>query len=102
MRFGFGERTGESEEGGLDQYEDGHVDVSQKAFKHAVERFPSEAPAGAVALRLAETAGVDLADHVESAGAAPDWEALHESVSEIDGVGEETADAVLETLQESL
>jgi len=48
VRFGFGEKTGETEKGGLDQYENGHVEVSGTALKHAIEQYPDEPPRQAV------------------------------------------------------
>lgn len=48
VRFGFGEKTGETEKGGLDQYEYGHVEVSGTALKHAIEQYPDQPPKQAV------------------------------------------------------
>lgn len=101
-RYGFGEKTGETEFGGLAQYEHGVVEFSEKASKHATQKYPKESPAGAVALELAAVGGVDLADYADADGPTVDFEALHEAVGAIDGVGEETADAVIETLQATL
>lgn len=47
-RFGFGEKTGETEKGGLAQYEHGHVEVSGSALKHAIEQYPEQPPKEAV------------------------------------------------------
>lgn len=99
VRYGFGEKTGETEKGGLSQYENGHVEVSNQAFKWASEEFPSEPPAGAVGLALARLAGVDLADHADSQSVDIDYGALAERVEEIDGVGESTAEAVVSAVQ---
>ena len=101
-RFGFGEKTGESETGGLDQYEDGHVDVSSNAFKFAVESYPGVPPAAAVGLALAEVGGIDPETFGAGEDTAPDWEALHDNLTEIDGVGEETADELMEVIQDQL
>lgn len=99
-RFGFGDVTETTEKGGTKKYENGHVEVSRNAFNHAIERFPDLPPAGAIGLTLAtDTAGVDLAAY---AGATPDWDDVRAAVQEIDGVGEETAEAVVQAMQEAL
>lgn len=51
-RFGFGEQTGTTEKGGLPQYENGHVDVSGTALKHAIEEYPQEPPKAAIGRML--------------------------------------------------
>lgn len=100
-RYGFGEQTGETEEGGLAQYENGVVEVSEKASKHATQRFTTESPAGAAALVLAEVGGVTLSDHVEPA-AVIDTEALRDALESVDGIGEETAADAVEAVTEDL
>lgn len=57
VRYGFGEKTGESEKGGLAQYEHGHIEVSGQAFRYAAEQYPSDPPAVAVGKLLAEQFG---------------------------------------------
>lgn len=100
-RYGFGEQTGTTEKGNLPQYENGEVEFTEKAAKWATQKFPTESPAGAVALALAEVGGVNLADHVDPA-AGVDWNALRDAVTEVDGVGEETAEAVVTAVQEAM
>ena len=51
-RFGFGEKTGETEKGGLAQYEHGHVEVSGSALKHAIQNYPNEPPREAIGRML--------------------------------------------------
>lgn len=96
-RYGFGEQTGVTEAGGLAQYENGVVEFSEKAAKHATQQYPKESPAGAVALALAEVGGVDLSDYAAS---EVDYAAVEEAVTEVDGVGEETAAEIIEALRE--
>lgn len=98
-RYGFGEQTGETESGGLAQYENGVVEISEKAAKHATQQHPTESPAGAVALELAEVGGVTLSDH---ATADVDRGALREALESVDGVGEETAGDALDAVTEAL
>ena len=98
-RYGFGEKTGETEAGGLAQYENGVVEFSERAAKWATQEYPRESPAGAVALALAEVGGVNLTDYAES---EVDWEAVSEAVQAVDGVGEETAADVIGSLKEAL
>lgn len=98
-RYGFGEQTGVSSEGELPQFENGHVEFSENAAKHATQQHPKESPAGAVALELAKVGGVDLEDYAEP---NVDAEAVQEAVESVDGVGEETADEVLSAIQEAI
>lgn len=101
-RYGFGEKTGESEKAGLAQFAEGHVDVSDRAFKYASSQYPSLPPAGAVGLTLAaEVAGVDLGQFGE-AEVDVDWQSVHSALTELDGIGESTADDILETVQEAV
>lgn len=51
-RFGFGEKTDESEEAGLPQFEHGHVDVSGKAIKYAIQEEPDKPPREAIGAML--------------------------------------------------
>lgn len=92
-RFGFGDKTGESSKGGLSQYENGHVEVSGKALKHAIENYPGQPPREAVGQMLAGDA--DQNTNIN-------WEDVRERVQSIDGVGEAVADDVVEKLRESL
>lgn len=98
-RYGFGEQTGESEKGGLAQYENGVVEFSEKASKHATQQYPKESPAGAVALALAKVGGVDLSDYAD---ADVDTDGLQDAVESVDGVGEETAESVVAAIEEAL
>lgn len=60
VRFGFGEKTGETEKGGLDQFENGHVEVSGTALKYAIEQYPNEPPKQAVGrLLVGDASGAD-------------------------------------------
>ena len=101
-RYGFGEQTGVTEAGGLAQYENGVVEFSEKAAKHATQQYPKESPAGAVALALAEVGGVDLSEYVEPPAPDVDTDALRASVESIDGVGEETAEKIMAALRDAL
>lgn len=101
-RYGFGEQTGVTEAGGLAQYENGVVEFSEKAAKHATQRFPKESPAGAVALALAEVGGVDLSEYASVEAAEVDTEALRDAVEGVDGVGESTADEIMAALGDIL
>lgn len=92
-RFGFGDKTGESDKGGLAQYENGHVEVSGKALKHAIENYPGEPPREAVGRMLAGDGNDSL---------TVNWNDVRADVEAVDGVGEAVADAVVEALQESL
>lgn len=97
-RYGFGEKTGSSDNG-LDQFSEGHVDISESAAKNATEEYPKESPAGAVALRLAEVGGVDLAEYADP---TVDTEALRDALTAVDGVGDETADAAVDAVTGAL
>lgn len=97
-RYGFGEKTGETESG-MEQYAEGHVEISESAAKNATEAYPKESPAGAVALRLAQVGGVDLAEYADP---TVDTEAVRDSLTAIDGVGEETASEAVAALEEEL
>lgn len=102
-RFGFGEVTEVTDKGGTKKYEKGHVEVSRNAFNHAIEEYSDVPPAGAVGLALAtETAGIDLAGYVGAGSEEPDLAALRDAVESIDGVGEETADQIMEAVTEAL
>lgn len=101
-RYGFGEKTGESEKGNLAQYENGHVEASNQAFKWATSVYPSEPPAGAIGLALCDLAGVDLADHVDVEAPEVDYEAVHESFQSVEGIGEATASELVELLQDNV
>jgi len=101
VRYGFGDKTGETEKGGLTQYQHGHLEVSGKAFKYASSQYPSLPPAGAIGLVLAvQTAGVDLSEFADSEPAEVDYEALSESLQELDGIGESLAESVLDQVRE--
>lgn len=97
-RYGFGEKTGETDSG-LAQHSDGHVEISESAAKSATEQYPKESPAGAVALRLAEVGGVDLTEYADP---DVDGAAIRDALTAVDGVGEETADDAVEALEEAL
>ena len=101
-RYGFGEKTGETEKGGLPQFENGHVGVSEQASKFATQEYPKESPAGAVALALAHVGGVDLSEYVETEGPNLDFEAMHGALTAVDGIGEEKASEAMELIQETL
>lgn len=92
-RFGFGNKTGESSKGGLAQYENGHIEVSGKALKFAIENYPGEPPREAVGQMLAgnDTESVEV-----------DWGDVRERVQSVDGVGEAVAEDVVEKFRESL
>lgn len=94
VRYGFGEKTGESKKGGLNQYEHGHVEVSGSALRHAVENFPDMPPREAIGLMLAG----DATDESVSL----DYEALSEAFQQVDGVGEATADELVEAVQQAV
>lgn len=98
MRFGFGEVTEENEASDTNQYENGHVDVSNKAFKQACSEYPAMPPAGAVGLMLADLAGVQVA----VGNGNPDYDALTDDLQTIEGVGEETAEEVVSVVREAL
>lgn len=91
-RFGFGDKTGESSKGGLAQYEDGHVEVSGKALKHAIENYPGEPPREAVGRMLGGES---------KNGLTVDWDDVRARLESVDGVGEAVADAIVEELKES-
>lgn len=97
-RFGFGEQTGESEEMDLPRYENGHVEVSGRALKYAFEQYPDQPPKQALGLLLA---GIDPNEQNNNE-VSIDWEQVHESVQEIDGVGPNVADRVVDSLQEQV
>lgn len=70
-RQGFGDVTGESEDGGLKQFENGFVDVSRDGFQYAISEYPTVPPWAAVGIALAtEVAKVDLEDIAEAIGEA--------------------------------
>lgn len=58
-RYGFGDHQNTTDEG-TEQYEDGHVDVSDKALKAAIESNPNSPPKVAVAARLLENTGYEV------------------------------------------
>jgi len=101
-RYGFGEQTGTTEAGNLAQYENGVVEFSENAAKWATQQYPRESPAGAVALALAEVGGVDLSDYVDAPAPDVDADALRDAVTDVDGVGDSTADEIINAVRETL
>ena len=97
MRFGFGDKTGEAEKSGVNQYENGHVDVSSSALSHVVENYPRLPPKEAVGAMLLGRDPSGLSD-----GAEVDYDALRESLTDIEGVGEETAGEVIDAVNDAL
>lgn len=95
-RFGFGDKTGESSKGGLTQYENGHVEVSGKALKYAIEEYPGQPPKEAV--------GRLLAGVTDQGSDQPniDWDSVSDRVQAVDGVGEKVAESVVSELREML
>jgi len=57
MRLGYGETIGETEQGGLVQYENGHIEVSSKAQNHAMSAFPEYPTQVAIGVALINDAG---------------------------------------------
>lgn len=90
-RFGFGQKTGESEKGGLAKYENGHVDVSGSALRHAIEQYPEQPPKNAIASMLA---GGSLFDSLAGRNDV-DYAALQDDITGIQGVGESTAEKIV-------
>lgn len=99
-RFGFGQQEAENDSG-TKRYSDGHVDVSGKALKTAIQEYDGDIPRVAVGKMLISGVHPDFSFD-QSDGFSVDWEALHADLQDIEGIGEATADELVETMQDAI